>query len=646
MPRLTSRNVQICSKLYKLSPYRRPHDGWSEANAMPRRKRPDQEPIPSTSAHSMGTIAVRAATNHPGHRPPQQTVDQYIWTPRSEYQDKFPSDYHLTMLCTTSKSGIRRFSPSKGGLDGSFLLDALQGGIAYLAQYWKTDMVDKRERLALINDYHFQRFVFQWSWNRKCQMEREVERIQDIRLHSKERPDVSTTSILPLCLARHSKATNSEQMHAEAVRTFLGEGLAEANRREKRIVPQAEFIRRRIIELARTDPMEVGRGLKGAEDRCLQMIQDSFFNDTEVRRGTQKKKGQEVRSLLWEAYKRNDHLDTAGFRKWFLEEGDDLVQSIVRSSRSPVSLRRPIVHREFSQMVWESIEATSFLVRTQMRGFLADLPEQLSQANLAAFNALYDQHWWSGGLIPLMFYAHFDLLWPLFQELFQVDCSDASRVAFANVVYLKTTMVKNRREADRVRKAIPTARRRIELQEIEGEVADNAQSITSGPEPDELDHRGNSYFQTIINDLGIDGAASRLRAELEGKSVTKRLNTLVEVRRRGTEDAVGVLMALAADGAATPSIRVSAIKELGYCHYTEQLVRQLEQTVLQTVLAPKERIAAIDALVALHKRHSQRRRITADILTRIETIGSQIETHPRVRRAIRAAAATVNANER
>jgi hypothetical protein len=607
--------------------------------------RPDQQPMPSTSARSMGTIAVRAAADHPGHRPPQQTVDQYIWTPRSEYEDKFPSGYHLTMLCTTSESGIRRFSPSKGGLDGSFQLDASQGGIAYLAQYWKTDMVDKRERLALVNDYRFQRFIFQWSWNRKRQVKREVERIQDIRLRSKERPDVSTTSILPLCLARHSKASTSEQMHAEAVRTFLGEGLAAANRRENRTVPQAEFIRRRIIELARTDPMEVRRGRNGAKDRCLRMMRDSFLNDTEVRRGAQKKKGQEVRSLLWEAYKRNDHLDTAGFRKWFLEKGDALVQSIVRSSRSPVSLTRPIVHREFSEMVWESIEATSFLVCTQMRGFLVDLPEQLSQTNLAAFNALYEQHWWSGGLIPLMFYTHFDLLWPLFEELFKMDCSDDSQAAFANAVYLKTTMVKNRREADRVRKAIPTARRRVEFQEIEGEVADNAQSITSAPEPDQRDDRGKSYFQNIINHLGIEGAASRLRAELEGKSVTERLNTLAEVRRRGAQDAAGVLMALAADRVAPPSIRVVAINELGHCLYTEQLVRQLEQTVLQSALAPKERIAAINALVALYKRHSRRRRIAADILTRIKTINSQALRHPRLIQAIRSAMATIDANK-
>ncbi|MDB5335826.1 MAG: hypothetical protein JWN70_1445 [Planctomycetaceae bacterium] len=592
-------------------------------------------------ARSMGTIEVRRATEH---KSPHLSVNQYIWTPHPEFHDEFPTDYRLKMDCFTTQSGNRRFLPSVGYGDGSFLLYASVGGMAYLTRDWKRSTIDSDERLAQLKDYRFQQFLFQWSWNKKRRMDREIQSIHDIYLRSRERVDRATTSILPLWLARGQEETDPRRLDAEVVRTFLGEGIECQNEHENPKVSEAEFIRRRIVDIARTDPMQVNQGYKEATSRRLGMIRESFLSDVDIGREVREPEGRKVRSRLWAAYQRNDCRDTARFREWLFEDTDALVQSIARPKRSSINPTRQVVHREFADMVWESIMATSFLVRTQMQGFLADLPEPLSKADLTAFNALYEQHWWAGDLIPLVFYAHFPLLRPLLEELHETGCSNETRAAFANAVYLKTTMIKNRRDADCVRKSKPKNVRSVALRND-----DQARSVprrTREPGQSLPDVLGAEYFQTSIDELGIDGAAGALQSYLASlKSVPERLTTLATVRSAAAQDGTAVLIALVRHAATTPAIRTAALKELSQCDYSEPLGRLLEQVVLSSENPPKERIAAISALVTLYERHSGRREFADEIAVRIRAIGAPTGGTPRVRKQILAAVRTIVACE-
>lgn len=609
---------------------------------MPARKMTNLQSWPA-DARSMGTIEVRPATDHPGNKPSQRTVDQYIWTPHAEFRDEFPTDYRLEMDCFTVQSGNRRFLPSKGYADGSFLLHASVGGMAYLTRDWKRSAVDQDERSAQLKDYRFQQFLFQWSWNKKRRMDREIQSIHDIYLRIQERIDSFTTSILPVWITRFHGQTDPKRVDAEVIRTFLGEGIEEANRQGNAQISEAEFIRRRIIDIARTDPMQVNRECQGIGKRRVEMIRESFLSDVDIGREVRVPEGREVRSRLWEAYQRHDDRDTAGFRKWMFEEGDALVQSIARPKRDAINPTRETVHHEFAEMVWESIQATSFLVRTQMQGFLADLPEPLSEADLTAFNALYDQHWWTGDLIPLSFYAHFPLLCPLLAELGEADCSDATRAAFANTVYLKTTMIKNRRDADCVRKE---RRKDCRVRGSGGGANKRTQNRLVASKPDEPHTLGKEYFQKMIKDLGIAGAARALQTNLESKkSPRERLEALAAVRGIGTEDVTAVMMTLATAAATTPSVRNAARNELSRGSYSEPLGQLLEQVVLRSENAPKERIAALNALVALYERHTQQCEIADEIASRIRAIGATSGGNPRVRKEIRKAVKTIAACE-
>jgi hypothetical protein len=356
--------------------------------------------------------------------------------------------------------------------------------------------------------------------------------------------------------------------------------------------------------------------------------------------------GQEVRSRLWDSFKKNDTRDTAGFRKWFFKETDDLVQSISRSVHGSLGLTRKIVHQEFAKMVWESVQATSVLVGMQMHGFRADLPEELSQSNLTAFNALYDAHGWSGGLIPLMFYAHFDLLRPLLENLFNADCPEDCRTAFANAVYLKTTMLRNRREADRLRKQrtkkIPDEHRT----ELKTQEHKRHHSAHFDDEQDEAIDCAQQKFLRIIDDHGFEHAAKIFLANLEEmKTVSERHDALATIRSIGNDNAISFLIACATDCSTTPSIRMAAMNELMQCNYSESIGIMLQQAALRIENAPKERIAAINTLMALHERNSQSVAIAADIESRITLLSSEVGGPPRVRTAILKTVRTMTAQQ-
>jgi hypothetical protein len=104
-------------------------------------------------------------------------------------------------------------------------------------------------------------------------------------------------------------------------------------------------------------------------------------------------------------------------------------------------------------------------------------------------------------------------------------------------------------------------------------------------------------------------------------------------------------MALAADATTTPSIRIAAINQLSRDRYSEPLGQLLEQTVLQNDCAPKERIAALNALVALYGQNVRCRRRADAIASRIRAIGVPTGGNPRLRKAILAAVRITTANE-
>jgi hypothetical protein len=356
--------------------------------------------------------------------------------------------------------------------------------------------------------------------------------------------------------------------------------------------------------------------------------------------------GQEVRSRLWDSFKKNDTRDTAGFRKWFFEEIDDLVQSLSKSARGPFTLTRQIVHQEFAEMVWESVKATSFLVQTQMRGFRADLPEDLSQSDLTAFNALYDAHGWSGDLIPLMFYAHFDLLRPLLEELYNADCPDDCRTAFANAVYLKTAMVKNRREADRLRKQRTKRIPEEQHPELETQDREWLGSDHVDDEQDELTNCAKQKFLRVIDNQGVEYAARIFLAKLEKmEPVSKKYEALATIRGLSNDNATNFLVTCATDCSTTPPIRIAAMNELMQCNYSESIGMMLEQAALRVENQPKERIAAINTLMALRERNSQFVDIAADIASRIMLLSTEVGGPPRVRTAILKAVRTMAAQQ-
>jgi hypothetical protein len=297
-------------------------------------------------------------------------------------------------------------------------------------------------------------------------------------------------------------------------------------------------------------------------------------------------------------------------------------------------------------MIWESVQATSFLARTQMQGFRADLPEELSLSDSNAFNALYDTHWWSGDLIPLMFYAHHALLRPLLEELFDTDGADDSGIALVNAVYLKTTLAKNRREGDRLRKRRARQKRIEQRRALETQERNRIGGDDFGNEKGESIESARRTLHRIIDDQGVQYAARIFLTKLEKmEPVSKKYEALATIRGLSNDNATNFLVTCATDCSTTPPIRIAAMNELMQCNYSESIGMMLEQAALRVENQPKERIAAINTLMALRERNSQFVDIAADIASRIMLLSTEVGGPPRVRTAILKAVRTMAAQQ-
>lgn len=398
-----------------------------------------------------GQITVRASSSDLVTTLPKYSVQTYFWTPHPDVRELFPIGYQFEMTCITEPAGFRRFLPTDAGVR-TLLLVASLGGMAVLTRNWKLRDTDPEERQQELKDYRFRTFTYQWSFSRKRSLQREIRTIGDLSLKPNERHDTLATTILPEWLVAPVEDERLDQTHARALRDFLAAGRSEAEQQGKRKLTELELIRCSILAAARKDPLKIQGQTAEAARRRGKLIRESLVLDLGHDTALKTKSMEQIKDRLLSAYHKHDDCDLPKFRKWLFENTDGLVQSIVQRKGGSVELDRKQVHHGFADLIWESIGAISLLARLQLQQFQRDLPMPLSSEELTVFNTLYDEHDWSGTLLPLMFHSHFDLLKPLMQELQQGDSSDESRAAFVNATFLKTWMLKARRDGDALRK--------------------------------------------------------------------------------------------------------------------------------------------------------------------------------------------------
>jgi uncharacterized protein (UPF0147 family) len=572
--------------------------------------------------------------------PSREVLSEYAWTPSVEFQSEYPVNYRLRMKCRTSQSGQRRFEPLGLG-DAVFLLYASSGGMAVLTNSWTSSTDDASEWLSALKNYRFQQLIFQWSFNAKRKLKREILRIQDVELQPNERTDSSTETILPDCLApgnQHESAT--ERQHAMLLHFKNGFKNPRGTKKERR-QHESEFIRQRIRSLARADPMRIqGRDSAGAHS---DLVRESIRNEIDLGQVMDPKAIQEVRDRLWDAYQKHDHLNTAEFHAWFFKNLDNMVRSISKRVAVPFELTRKQVQQGFSEMIWDAQKATSFLVQQQMREFKASLDQPLSAEESVAFDALYEAHYWSGGLIPMMFYAHSELLRPLMDELQSPDCCEAARTAFATAVYLKTTMVKNRREADRIRKKQTTEDKETHRRDFQ-RAADLAGAIQTSEEQNEA--KTEAIHRKLSSLIALSGseAAQKVRKQLEGmRNPADRQRDLQTICNIGTDEAIGIVTTCFSNASVKPAVRIEALQELIKCPYSEQICKLLQATIVDNANVPRIRIAATKALDELHRQHSKAPEIAAAIAERIEVLTAEKGLPQRVRSTIMSVASQMHA---
>jgi len=420
--------------------------------------------VPSPIA--LGEIEIGPGDSHRLHNPPAITVSQYTWTPKREVFGLIADGYNLKMACLTDRQGFRRFIPYVSGA-GPFIVNAAAGGMAVVERHLRSKDLSVHDRAAQLNHYRIRQLIYQWSFSRKRNLQREILRIEDLSLHANERPDSSVLTILPECLTiPDSETEKSEESHQRALKTFLEGGQQAAESLGINNLSEPDLIRFCILAQARLDPVQINECSDASNIRRIRLVRQSLVSDLEYNPDKLAQVKQTVEESLWAAYVKHDGLDSAGFRKWFHQDVDNLVQSIAQrlktASRHRVKsgsqfdnsspeIRRQ-VHKSIAELIWEAQQTTSQLVRQMMRQFQFALIPRLTDDELIAFNALYDEHCWSGNLVPLMYHSHFKLLKPLMYELQQPSCSDQTRAAFVNAIFLKTSMIKTRRECDVRRK--------------------------------------------------------------------------------------------------------------------------------------------------------------------------------------------------
>lgn len=598
---------------------------------MPARERcrPNRE-LPSWSPGSLGRIEVRSVDPSQRERPGVQ-IHKYVWVPHQEMRSEFAANFELSLFCHTTDSGFRFFVPCDCA--ETFLLRASSGGMAYLTRDWNCPVRDSMEPSAPIRDYRFQQLILQWSWNAKRSMKSEIHRVRALSLRPDERVDQSIFTILPLSLFRTSQVELYEAQ-SEILALFLDGGKSNVEERVGRRLSDTEFIRLRILELARTDPLQIRGNSMRIHERRIGMVRNALQSELDAEGKPAAEVVEEVRRRLWEAYQKHDHLNTDQFSQWFFKDLDNIYKSIAKRNCGNLNLDNREVRRSLGVLIYESQLATSLLVRLQMKGFKAELTPPLIHSEEVAFDALFDAHDWSGDLIPMMFYAHADLLRPLFCELQSENCSKMARAAFINAIVLKTEMLKNRRQADRQRKS----RRVVSPDMDELPARDQADQGRGECSPEELEeHRTERQreFDELVGTVPIETVVERFTVELSGcKTNAQIASSFANLCEIGGTGAVPILIACTSDLTIKTSARIASVRQLLHFEFTGEIGSALQHAFRRGGALPRERIAAIDALANFHERNIRSRPLAEHIAGMILALETVSETPRRVRQAL------------
>ncbi|MDB5390634.1 MAG: hypothetical protein JWM11_6280 [Planctomycetaceae bacterium] len=370
----------------------------------------------------------------------------YRWIPRVEVRTLFPPGHLLDFWCIRGVDGFRRLLPVtavKSGC-GAFLVNSAASGMAFIERPWQNATPEVRSNNC--NYYRFRQLIYQWSSSEKRSLNRELTRLEDLRLRSNERPDISISTIVPeWAFWNQTNVPEETRSQDEQMTLFVEAARSEAARCGRPAVAETDLINLGIIGLARNDPFAV---IGSTNARLLTLIRKSVWEDYGPDLEFNSDIKNEVEGRLWDSFRKHNHLSTDAFHEWFFKDIDNLIGQISKRKRNNHSISRDQVNQALGELVWESFQVTSKLAAHQMRWFKAVLPEALCSEEELWFNALYETKAQYGGLIPLMLHSRFKLFHPLMLELLSIRSDGSSEAALVTSILMHAEMVKARRDAD------------------------------------------------------------------------------------------------------------------------------------------------------------------------------------------------------
>lgn len=351
----------------------------------------------------------------------------YTWRPTTGQTEGFPESFQLQMEVLTDAAGERSFVPVEPL--PSFLLKASVGGLALLTKRYQ---LGKEMRFS----YHVMRLLFQWSTLFRSYLSRSFAHRSDLYVGLGN----NAKHLLPANVGAHSSAQAA---------SWTPNNLLEQGKRncQKRPATEEDRIRVGLFVAAQQLPLDPTKLSAAEASSIIQMALFDFCPSDKLT--PQKEELLEVRLL--EMLGKHNNLDTGRFRRWFLEDLDNIVHAISTRKKGG-ELTREEVQTGLLDLAFRSYRYLGDCVAEQMRAFAAALPKPLSTTEQARFAGLYGPKPYWGGLPFVLLHDRFFFLQEAARAHWETPNDPQKAGVILRLLEWYGEMARQRREADRENK--------------------------------------------------------------------------------------------------------------------------------------------------------------------------------------------------